>query len=125
MFFELDCSKCVALRDCRAVAQGWPRRQVHKSSANQLVVQLPESVLLKRLLPRIDPQLDESQAGFRRGAEEQVYTLAETVRLRAGRRTFCAFVDVRKAFDVAWRDAVLVKLAATGVTGSLWSVSQS
>ena len=81
-----------------------------------------ERLVLKRLLPRTDPQLDESQAGFRWGAEEQVYTLAETLRLRAGRRTFCAFVDVRKAFDVAWRDTVLVKLAAAGVTGSLWPV---
>ena len=76
-----------------------------------------ERLVLKRLLPNVDPRLDESQAGFRWGAEEQIYTLAETLRLRASRRTFCAFVDVRKAFDVAWRDAVLLKLASFGVTG--------
>ena len=81
-----------------------------------------ERLLLARLLPRVDPQLDECQAGFRWGAEEQIYTLAETLRLRARKRTFCAFVDVRKAFDVAWRDAVLVRLAETGVSGSMWSV---
>ena len=81
-----------------------------------------ERLVLKRLLPHVDPRLDESQAGFLWGAEEQIYTLAEIFRLRARRRTFCAFVDVRKAFDVAWRDAVLLKLASFGVTGGLWSV---
>ncbi|CAE7243833.1 unnamed protein product [Symbiodinium natans] len=40
----------------------------------------------------------------------------------ARKRTFCAFVDVRKAFDVAWRDAVKVRLADLGVTGSIWKV---
>ena len=74
------------------------------------------------MLPQVDPQLDESQAGFRWGAEEQIYTLVETLRLRAGRRAFCALVDVRKAFDVAWRDAVLLKLAEFGISGALWSV---
>ena len=81
-----------------------------------------ERLLLARVLPQVDPQLDESQAGFRWGAEEQIYTLVETLRLRAGRRTFCAFVDVRKAFDVAWRDAVLLKLTEFGICGALWSV---
>ena len=70
----------------------------------------------------VDPQLDESQAGFRFGAEEHVYTLAETLRVRCGRRTFCASVDVRKAFDIAWRDAVLLKLAEMGIAGGTWAV---
>ena len=30
--------------------------------------------------------------------------------------------DVRQAFDVAWRDAFLVNLAAAGVAGSTWCV---
>ena len=81
-----------------------------------------ERLLLKRLLPHVAPQIDETQAGFRWGAEEQVYTLAETLRLRRRKRTFCAFVDVRKAFDVAWRNAVLVKLAELGITGATWRV---
>ena len=81
-----------------------------------------ERLVLKRLLPHIAPQIDETQAGFRWGAEEQVYTLAETLRLRRRKRTFCGFVDVRKAFDVAWRNAVLVKLAEAGITGSMWKV---
>eukprot|EP00439_Symbiodinium_sp_Y106_P008157 s9111_g1.t1 len=78
-----------------------------------------ERLLLARLLPTVYPQIGESQAGIRWGAEEQIYTLAKSLKLRAGRRTFCAFVDVRKAFDVAWRDAVLLKLAEFGICGSL------
>ena len=81
-----------------------------------------ERLVLKRLSPHVDPLLDESQAGFRWGAAEQVYTLQETVCLRAHRRTLGAFVNVRKAFDLAWRDAVLLKLASAGVNGGLWSV---
>ena len=73
-------------------------------------------------MPHVNPLLDESHAGFSWGAEDQIYTLAETLRLRGQRQTFCAFVGVRKAFDVVWRDAVLVKLAEAGVTGQLWSV---
>ena len=78
--------------------------------------------MLRRILPHVSPQIDECQAGFRWGAEEHVYTLAETLRLRKRKRTFCAFVDVRKALDVAWRDAALVKLAESGITGSTWNV---
>ena len=69
-----------------------------------------ERLLLKRLFPRVN------------GAEEQMCTLVETLRLRARKRVFCEVPDVRKAFDVAWRNAVLVKLAEAGVTGSTWLV---
>ena len=61
------------------------------------------------------------QANSRWGAEEQVYTLAETFRLRRHKRTFGVFVDVREAFDIAWRN-VLVKLAEAGIIGSMWKV---
>ena len=81
-----------------------------------------ERFLLKRLLPHVSPQIDESQAGFRWGTEEHIYTLAETLRLRPRKRTLCAFVDVCKAFDVAWRDAVLVQFAQAGITGAMWKV---
>ena len=79
-------------------------------------------LVLKRLLPHVDPLLDRSQAGFRRGAEAQVCSLPKTLRLRPHHHTFCAFVGARKAFDVAWRDAVLLNRAPAGVSGGLWSV---
>ena len=36
-----------------------------------------------------------------------------------------ASIDVRKAFDIAWRDAVLLKLIEMGVAGCTWSVIAS
>ena len=66
------------------------------------------------MLPNVSPLLDENQVGFRWGAEEQIYTRAETLPLRARKRTFCAFVDVRKAFDVASR---------RNSYGSFWTTS--
>ena len=62
------------------------------------------------------------QASFRWRAEEQSYTLAEMLLLRGQHDAFCAFVGFRKAFDVAFRDAVFVKLAEAKVAGKLWSV---
>ena len=79
-------------------------------------------VFERLVLPHVNPRIDESQAGFRWGAEEQIYTLVETLRLRARKTRLLCFVDVRKAFDAAWRDAVRVQLAAIGVTGSTWRV---
>ena len=49
-----------------------------------------ERLLLARLVPVVDPQLDPSQAGFCWGADEQGHTLTETLRLRGNTRTWCA-----------------------------------
>ena len=38
----------------------------------------------------------------------------------AGTHTFCAFIDLRKAFDTAWVEATLVRLAQIGVIGGMW-----
>ena len=79
-----------------------------------------ERMILNRIRPLVDPQLDDSQAGFRWGSDVQVYALLETIRLRQGSATYCAFLDIRKAFDVAWREGALLKLHRAGVTGDLW-----
>ena len=77
-------------------------------------------MILNRIQPHVDPILDDSQAGFRWGSDLQVYTLLETLKLRQGSRTYCAFLDIRKAFDVAWRDGALLRLHRAGVSGRLW-----
>ena len=79
-----------------------------------------EKMILNRIKPSIDPQLDTSQAGFRWGSDVQVYALYETLRLLKNCRTFCAFLDIRKTFDAAWRDGALLKLHRAGVPSSLW-----
>ena len=82
-----------------------------------------EKLPLNRIHPLIDPSLDECQAGFRWGSDLQAYSLMETLRLRGSSTTFCAFLDIRKALDVAWRDGALLRLFRAGVQGSDWHLS--
>jgi len=79
-----------------------------------------ERLIFQRISTHIDVQLDDCQAGFRWGSDEHVYVLSEALRLRRGTATWCAFVDIKKAFDTVWRDAALLKLAKAGVDGSVW-----
>ena len=81
---------------------------------------LLERLILNRVRPTIDPRLDECQAGFRYGSDVQVYALLDTLRLRQDVPTYCAFLDIRKAFDVAWRDGAMLRLHRAGVPHDLW-----
>ena len=40
--------------------------------------------------------------------------------MRQNSRTFCAFLDIRKAFDVAWREGALLKPHRAGISAGLW-----
>ena len=80
-----------------------------------------EHLIHGRMAPLILPRLDEAQGGFRWGADALVYSLVDTLRLRQETHTFCAFIDIRKAFDTAWVETTLVRLAQIGVTGGMWS----
>ena len=81
---------------------------------------LLERLILNRVRPTIDPRLDECQAGFRYGSDVQVYALLDTLRLRQDVPIYCAFLDIRKAFDVAWRDGAMLRLHKAGVSHDLW-----
>ncbi|CAE8583262.1 unnamed protein product [Polarella glacialis] len=61
-----------------------------------------ERLLLQRIGPAVVPQLDDCQAGFLWGSGEQAYVLSETLRLRAGLRTDCGFIDPKDAFGTTW-----------------------
>jgi hypothetical protein len=56
-----------------------------------------------------------------------LFTWSETVRgrLREGKKTFCAFIDVRKAYDRVWRDGLWKRLWDAGVRGKMWRVLRS
>ena len=84
-----------------------------------------ETLLLQRIHPVIEPGLAPNQAGFRWGADEQAWTLVETLRLGSSRARPCfvVFVDIRKAYDCVWRPALAFKLLQqTGPTKE-WAVA--
>lgn len=92
-------------------------------------------ILLSLLATRIQSYvekheiLSEEQAGFRkfRSCQEQIYNLFSllTLRLRQGLPTFVCFLDLMKAYDYVWRDAMLVKLRRAGISGRIWRILDS
>ena len=79
-----------------------------------------ERLICTRIAPHISERLNGGQGGFRWGADTMVYSLVDAFRLRRETHTFCAFVDIRKAFDTCWVEATLVRLFQVGVTGGMW-----
>ena len=84
------------------------------------------SVLQKRIDKWSESKkaLVEEQGGFRegRGTPDQVFSLVEMVRARAGMKTYCCFIDVRKAFDRVWRAGLWKQMWDIGVRGKMWRV---
>ena len=70
--------------------------------------------------PSSGPTFNVCQAGFGWGSDHHTYAFLEQLHMRKDTRTYCAFMDVRKAFDVAWRDGAMLCLHRTGVQGGLW-----
>jgi exonuclease III len=71
-------------------------------------------------------QLAEGQAGFRseyRGMDH-VFVLYETLRARklAGKHSYCFFIDVKKAFDMVWRNGLWFQLQQYGIDAKLWQM---
>ena len=66
----------------------------------------------------------EEQGGFRprRGTDDQLFALTETLRLRTGKVTYAAFIDVKKAYDTVWRVGLWRRLWEDGVRGKMWRV---
>ena len=59
------------------------------------------------------------QASFRYGSDIQVYALLGTFRSRQDVPAYCAFLDIRKAFDIAWRDGASLRLHSAGVSNDV------
>jgi hypothetical protein len=68
--------------------------------------------------------VSDEQGGFRRGrgCPEQIFVLTEVLGFRKGKKTYCCFVDVKKAYDRVWRDGMLKRLWEVGVRGKMWRV---
>jgi hypothetical protein len=66
----------------------------------------------------------EEQGGFRpgRGCVEQLYTLISVLTNRVGKKTYCCFIDLRKAYDRVWRKELWNRVWREGVRGKMWRV---
>jgi len=93
-------------------------------SLTSCIGKLLESVLCNRLTTTSEsvPWPHDEQGGFRqkRRAEDQLFILTEILSVRKELNTYCAFLDVSRAYDVVWRDGLWSKLFALGVDGKLW-----
>ena len=68
--------------------------------------------------------LAEEQGGFRpgRGCLDQLYVLVNILRNRVGRKTYCCFIDLRKAYDRVWRIGLWKRLWDEGIRGKIWRI---
>ncbi|CAB1105719.1 unnamed protein product [Ectocarpus sp. CCAP 1310/34] len=71
--------------------------------------------------------ISEGQAGFRkkRGCVDHIlFTVGRIIqgRKRAGKPTYCFFLDVKKAYDTVWRNGLWKQLSKYGIKGKMWRV---
>jgi len=68
--------------------------------------------------------LVDEQAGFRRNRStiDQLFILTEVIKHRRPKPTYCAFIDVAKAYDKVWREGLWYKLWKAGIRGKIWRV---
>jgi len=64
----------------------------------------------------------EEQDGFRPGRDtkDHLYALVEIIKYRRPKHTYCAFIDIAKAYDKVWRDGLWYKLWKAGIRGKIW-----
>ena len=64
----------------------------------------------------------DEQAGFRRerSTVDHLFTLTEIIKYRRPKHTYCAFIDIAKAYDKVWREGLWYKLWKAGIRGKMW-----
>ena len=74
-------------------------------------------------------KLVEEQAGFRKGRSttDHLFVLTEIIRSRKEKRkdTFCAFLDLKKAYDTIPRETIWQRLNQVGIKGKMLRVLKS
>ena len=71
-------------------------------------------------------KITENQVGFRKSFRpaDHVYTLKSIIDKSFRNKTylFICFVDLRKAFDTVWREALFYKLLKSGIHGKIYNI---
>ena len=59
-----------------------------------------------------------------RSCVDNIFILNEVIqgRLQEGKKTFCFFLDIEKAYDTVWRDGLWYRMWDMGIQGKLWRV---
>ena len=83
-----------------------------------------EKIIVRRVHNEIC--FTEAQAGGRpnRSTIDHIFTLKSVIQQRfyEKKQTYVAFIDLEKAYDQAWKDAVLYTLWNRGIKGKIWRV---
>ena len=93
-----------------------------------VVGKLYTSILNNRISSWLEnkKKIVEEQGGFRakRSTIEQIFILKETIqaRKRAKKKTFCCFLDIRKAYDTVFREGLWKCMLDKGIDGKMWRV---
>ena len=88
------------------------------------------SILNKRVSRWLETEgkLANEQAGFREGfaTVDQIFILNELInrQKKAKKKWVCAFLDIKRAYDVVWRDAMWKIMWESGIRGKMWRVIQ-
>ena len=123
-------------RDCVAIEASTDLQAEHHQTSSRLPAWLELGVgaelarvglLQGQCRSRLSPRARESisldgadQRRVRFGSDAQIYGLLETLHIRRNATTFCAFLDIRQVFDIAWKDGALLRLHRAGVQDGLW-----
>ena len=93
-----------------------------------VVIKIYESIIKERLTKTLEKRnmIVEEQGGFRegRGCIDQIFTLNEIIESRRekNKRTYIAFLDFTKAYDIVWREGMWYQLHRMGIRGKAWRV---
>ena len=76
---------------------------------------------IQKVLPYIEAQVG-GRAG--RSTTDQLFTLKAVMQhaKKASKPLYIAFLDIQKAYDKAWLDAILYTLWTSGIRGRLWRI---
>ena len=74
-------------------------------------------------------KISQNQAGFRKGFStvDHIFALNMLINLVQNRRKklFCAFIDLKRAFDTVWRDGLFYKMQLLDINGKCYNVVKS
>ncbi|CAB1098869.1 unnamed protein product [Ectocarpus sp. CCAP 1310/34] len=105
----------------------WHRQEVGVTLSNtvgQVFCTLLNEIIVGVL--EKEHSIREGQAGFQknRGCVDHVFTVGRIMqgRKRAGKPTYCFFLDVKKAYDTLWRNGLWKQLSNYGIKGKMWRV---